>query len=51
MGAAITGCWTEGGGCADVGNVLYSGGAGSDFIWVVEMGHVPTHQEGAGRVP
>ena len=45
------GAWTGGGGCADVRNVLYSGGSGSAYIPVGDVGHFPTYREEYGRVP
>ena len=51
VGMAVAGAWMVGFGCMDLGGVLYRGVAGSDYIRVVDVGHVPTHQEEAERVP
>ena len=50
LDTAVTGSWTGGGGCTDIGDVLYSGGAGGDSIPVGDVGHVPTYVEAAGKV-
>ena len=42
------GAYMGGGGCADIGNVLYIISAGGASIWVEDVGNVPTHREDNG---
>ena len=51
MDAAVIGAWKGGGGCADIGNVLFSGGAGGASIRAGYVSHGPTHREDAGGGP
>ena len=37
--------------CLDFGNVLRGSCSGSIFIWVRDVGYVPTHWEEFGRLP
>ena len=50
MGAAVAGDWKGGGGCADVGGVLYHGSIGGTSIWFGDMVRIPVHWEDYGRV-
>ena len=49
MGLIVTGNWTEGGGCADVGKVLHRGGSVGAPLRVRVVGHFSKDWEGAGQ--
>ena len=51
MGTADMDIGERGSKCLDAGNVLGFGGTGGYFIWVGDVGYVPTHWEDLGRLP
>ena len=51
MVLVVIGACMGGGGCTDVGNFLYCGGACGASIRVGDVVHDPTHREESGRVP